>query len=505
MSDYFHLGLSCAIEKVMCMCASDYPILDNLMEGYQIIGHDFRYLYVNEAVARQGRKSRGELLSHTMMELYPGIETTPMFSCLRQCMEERKPAELENEFTYPDGSTGWFSLKMEPVPEGVFVLSIDITERKRAEVELLNQLRRIEALREIDIAIISTTNLSLVLKTVLEKVTGSLNVDAADILLLNQHTHILEFAAGRGFKTRGIEKTQIRLGQGFAGRAALEQKVVSIPDLRDTHEHFMRAPLVAGEDFITFYSVPLSAKGSVVGVLEIFHRAPIRLEQTWLDFLITLAGQASIAIESGRLFHELQRTNNDLALAYDSTIEGWSRALDLRDKETEGHTLRVTELTVAFARAAGIAESDIVHVKRGALLHDIGKMGVPDAILLKPGKLTNEEWVIMRKHPSYAYELLSPIEYLKPALSIPYYHHEKWDGTGYPQGLKGEQLPLPSRLFAIVDVWDALRSDRPYRPGWPEDKVLEYIRSQAGTHFDPAAVESFFRLINEKSVTTLDW
>lgn len=483
------------------MRASDYPILDNLMEGYQVIGHDFRYLYVNEAVARQGRKSRGELVGHTMMELYPGIEATHMFSVLKQCMEERTPAELENEFTYPDGSTGWFALKMEPVPEGVFILSMDISERKRAENELLNQLHRIEALREIDIAIISTTNLSLALKTVLEKVTSSLDVDAADILLLNPHTHMLDFAAGRGFKTHGMEKAQIRLGQGCAGRAVLEQRVVSIPDLRETHEQFVRAPLIAGEKFVAFYSVPLVAKGNVVGVLEIFHRSPIRTEQTWLDFLVTLAGQASIAIESGRLFHELQRTNIDLILAYDSTIEGWSRALDLRDKETEGHTLRVTEMTVAFARMAGIPESEIVHVKRGALLHDIGKMGVPDSILLKPGKLTEDEWTVMRMHPTYAHELLSPIEYLKPALSIPYYHHEKWDGTGYPQGLKGEQLPLASRLFAVVDVWDALRSDRPYRPGWPEEKVLEYIRAQSGTHFDPMAVESFMRLIIDKGVT----
>jgi HD-GYP domain-containing protein (c-di-GMP phosphodiesterase class II) len=139
----------------------------------------------------------------------------------------------------------------------------------------------------------------------------------------------------------------------------------------------------------------------------------------------------------------------------------------------------------------------IAHVRRGALLQDLGKLGVPDAILLKPAKLTSEEWGIMQKHPQYAYNLLSSVEYLRPALDIPYCHHEKWDGTGYPQGLKGEQIPLIARLFTIVDVWDALRSDRPYRASWPEKKVLEYIRSESGKHFDPQVVPLFFQVLSE--------
>lgn len=178
----------------------------------------------------------------------------------------------------------------------------------------------------------------------------------------------------------------------------------------------------------------------------------------------------------------------------DATIEGWSRALDLRDKETEGHSQRVTELTLRLARSMGISEAELVHVRRGALLHDIGKMGIPDNILLKPDPLTEEEWEIMRLHPVLAYDMLSPIDYLRPALDIPYCHHEKWDGTGYPNGLKGEQILLAARIFAVVDVWDALRSERPYRPGWPENKVIEYIREQAGKHFDPTVVEVFLKM-----------
>jgi putative nucleotidyltransferase with HDIG domain len=182
-------------------------------------------------------------------------------------------------------------------------------------------------------------------------------------------------------------------------------------------------------------------------------------------------------------------------------IEGWSHALDLRDKETEGHSTRVTELTLKLARMAGVDASELVHIRHGALLHDIGKMGVPDHILLKPDQLTDEEWVAMRKHPVFALELLSPIPYLRPALDIPYCHHEKWDGSGYPRGLKGEQIPLAARLFAIIDVWDALRSDRPYRQAWTKEKVIEHIKSLSGTHFEPKAVELFLNMMKEDEKT----
>src|SRR5678815_3430159 len=180
----------------------------------------------------------------------------------------------------------------------------------------------------------------------------------------------------------------------------------------------------------------------------------------------------------------------------DTTLEGWSAALDLRDKETEGHSQRVTDMTLLLAQALGVADGEMEQMRRGALLHDIGKMGIPDSILLKPGKLTDEEWVIMRQHPRLAHDLLAPIAYLRPALDIPYCHHEKWDGTGYPRGLKGEAIPLSARVFAVVDVWDALRSDRPYRPGWAEDKVLDYIREQSGKHFDPDVAAAFLALMS---------
>lgn len=191
----------------------------------------------------------------------------------------------------------------------------------------------------------------------------------------------------------------------------------------------------------------------------------------------------------------LQRAHQNLQDAYDKTIEGWVKALDLRDHETEGHTQRVTEMTVRLARQLGCTEEEIVHIRRGALLHDMGKVGIPDDILQKPGPLDDKEWKKMRKHPLYAYEMLSPISYLNQAVIIPYYHHERWDGSGYPHGLKGEEIPLFARLFSVVDVWDALTSDRPYRARMHPKDVIEYLKRESGKLFDPYIIEKFLPLI----------
>ena len=177
--------------------------------------------------------------------------------------------------------------------------------------------------------------------------------------------------------------------------------------------------------------------------------------------------------------------------SYDATIEGWVQALDLRDKESEGHTRRVTDMTVQLAKVIGIDEETISHYRRGALLHDVGKLGIPDSILHKNGPLTEAEQVIMRRHPQYAFQWLTRIEYLQSALPIPYAHHEKWDGSGYPRGLKGEEIPLEARIFAVVDVWDALLSERPYKTAWHANRAAEYIRSQKNIHFDPNIVDIF--------------
>jgi HD-GYP domain-containing protein (c-di-GMP phosphodiesterase class II) len=211
---------------------------------------------------------------------------------------------------------------------------------------------------------------------------------------------------------------------------------------------------------------------------------------------ITERKQTQMALQSTNI--ALQQANQDLSEAYENTIAGWVMALDLRDHETEGHTQRVTEMTVRLARQLGCTDDEIIHIRRGAQLHDIGKMGIPDEILLKPGPLTNEEWEVMRRHPQYAYQMLSPIAYLNQALIIPYYHHERWDGSGYPHGLKRDDIPLFARLFAVVDVWDALSSDRPYRKRMPPKDVIEYLQQESGKLFDPSIVEKFLAIIDIK-------
>jgi PAS domain S-box-containing protein len=370
----------------------------------------------------------------------------------------------------------------------------DITARKLAEEQAQSRLQRLSALHAIDLIITSSLDLRVTLREFLDLVISQMHVDAADVLLLNPHTQTLEYAAQRGFRSEGVQHTHLRLGEGIAGRAALEHQSIGIPNLLERSNGFLRAPLMEGEGFVAYYVVPLMAKGEVKGVLEILHRTRLVLNEEWQDFLEALAAQAAIAIDNAELFNNLQHSNIELVLAYDTTIEGWARALELRDKETEGHTQRAAEMTMRIASAMGMDEEDLVHVRRGALLHDIGKMSIPDSILLKTGPLTQEEWEIMRRHPQYAFELLSPIAYLRPALDIPYCHHERWDGTGYPRGLKGEQIPLAARIFSLADTWDALNSERRYHTAWSEDKVREHIRSFAGTQFDPKVVDVFLSM-----------
>jgi len=348
------------------------------------------------------------------------------------------------------------------------------------------------ALRTIDNGISSSFDMRVTLNIFIEQVMTQLNVHAASILI-SKDTLSLEYAAGSGFRNRGIAKSRLRVGESHAGRAALERRMIAVPDL--SREPFTPSSILTAEGFVSYYGVPLIAKGQLKGVLQIFHRAPLSPDEEWLDFLQTLAGEAAIAIDNAEMFDNLQRANSELLVAYNATIEGWSRALDLRDQETEGHTQRVTEMALNLAAAMGVEGKELMNLQRGALLHDIGKMGVPDSILLKPGPLTKEEMEIMRRHPQYACDMLSPIPFLRPALDIPYCHHEKWDGTGYPRKLKGEQIPLVARIFAVVDVWDALISDRPYRAAWARDKVRAYIREQSGLHFEPRVVEMFLKMI----------
>jgi len=453
---------------------------------------DFIYLEVNRAF--EDLTGLKNIVGKKVTEAIPGIkESNPeLFEIYGRVALTGTPERLE---IFVDPLKMWLTISVYSPERGFFIAVFDnISERKQAEEKVRRQLDHLTALADIDRAILSSFNLELNLDMLVKIVVAQMDVDAAIIMVFDPVLQNLESFSGFGFLTNAFEHRKLRLGEGNAGQAALERRVVHVPNLAEQKDNPRLARALAGEKFVSYFGVPLIAKGQVKGVLEIFHRSPLEPNQEWLGLLNTLAGQAAIAIDNVSLFENLQKSNMELSLAYDATIEGWSHALDLRDRETEGHTRRVTRLALKLARNMGVKDEDLVHFRRGALLHDIGKMGIGDEILLKPSKLTRAEWEIMRQHPVYAREMLLPVMYLKDALDIPYSHHEKWNGSGYPLGLKGKGIPLTARIFAVVDVYDALTSDRPYRKAWTKNKALVYIRKQSGKHFDPKVVKAFFKL-----------
>lgn len=400
----------------------------------------------------------------------------------------------------PVGVLGIAIEQGKPAQDATNLLTIlsEITGNSIHRVQLYDQsqkqVKRLTTLRDIDSAIASSFDLRLTLNILMDQTINHLNVHAVDVGLYQPDIQSLTYLASAGFQTSSPTRPQIRFGEGLAGKVIARQSTLHVLDLQNAPET-KHEIMIRREGFVTYIGIPLIVKGQIKGVFEVFHRSPLSPTPDWMDFLHTLAGQAAIAIESSQLFENLQRSNQELMQAYDTTLEGWARALEIRDRETEGHTRRVTDMTLHLARFMGISENEMVNIHRGVLLHDIGKMGVRDDILKKTGPLTDGEWTEMRQHPVYAYNLLSPIAYLRGALDIPYCHHEHWDGSGYPRALRGEQIPLSARIFSVIDIWDALLSDRPYRKAWPKEKVIGYIKDIAGTILDPAIVEVFFRML----------
>lgn len=472
--------------------ASPDPMaLTRLADGaVEYANEAFRELFVKEADAAEGKNTLD-------IGLWADPEDREAF---RQSLE--RDGVVRNQqvpMVTADGEVVPFlfssrAIRVEDSDPRIISVARDVSDLEDTRHRLRQQLSRLRALRDIDMAITASLDVRVTLKVALDQVISLLEVDAADILLVEGGTQALTYGAGRGFRTDALRYTALEFGEGHAGRAARNQEAVEIPDLREEPGEFAPSGKFDQEGFVRYMALPLIAHGDTNGVLEVFHRTEFEPDREWRDFLEAIAGQAAIAIDNASLIEDLRESNQRLREAYDATIAGWARALELRDRETMGHTERVTEITVRLAREYGIPQADLVHVRWGSLLHDIGKMGVPDHILRKPGPLDDEEWEVMERHPVHAHELLSPISHLRSALDIPYCHHEKWDGSGYPRGLEGEQIPIAARIFAVVDVWDALRSDRPYRDAWPEDEVLEHLREESGSHFDPDVLTVFLDL-----------
>jgi len=363
--------------------------------------------------------------------------------------------------------------------------------RAKLGAQTEEQLRRLESLHTIDVTISSTFDLRLTLNIVLEHVIAQLGVDAADVLLFHSSTQTLNYFAGLGFRNSITQGMPIKMGTGFAGKAAMSRSRVGINDLKAAQqEMIVNDPRnFNAEGFVAYYGVPLLAKGEIKGVLEVLHRAPLTPEAGWLDFLEALGTQTTIAIDNIQLFDNLQRTNANLNLSYEETLEIWARISDQHAHRDKGYTRRATDLTLQLAQTLGLKNADLADLRRGVLLYDIGSIMIPDSILLKAGSLTAEEIKVMRQHPNHSRQMLSTVRQLQSALDIPYHHHERWDGRGYPLGLKGEEIPIAARIFAVVDVWMALQSARPYRAAWSSEKARQYLRSMAGIQFDPKMVE----------------
>jgi putative nucleotidyltransferase with HDIG domain len=314
------------------------------------------------------------------------------------------------------------------------------------------------------------------------------------LMLRDLHTGELSVRTARGLDHVDLDEDEFKVSKTVIQRVTESGEPVLTTNAQEDPRFDAKMSIMAYH-LRSILCFPLKIKNEMIGVVYVDNRERIGVfRDADLSLISAFADQAAVAIDGARLFEQLQESHRERERAYQATLEGWVRALDLRDKETEGHTQRVTVLTQRLARLIGVDEKVLVHIKRGALLHDIGKMGIPDGILLKPGGLTAEERKLMQKHPVYAYEMLSPIDFLVPAIDIPYCHHEKWDGTGYPRGLKGEEIPFAARIFPVVDVWDALTSKRPYREPLPYEEARQWIRDGSGKHFDPQVVEAFMEL-----------
>jgi PAS domain S-box-containing protein/putative nucleotidyltransferase with HDIG domain len=483
-----------------------FDLVNQSEEGVFIIELSGEILTANRAMCEELGYTEKEFLLKNIWEIVPKERLEEYRISLTKVLEGMSLKEAkEYSILGKDGKVHYIEVLSAPRFNGKNVIGFqgiarDVTQRNQQIEQIQRQLDHLTALSGIDRVIAANFDLELSLAEILNQVIIELGVDAADILLLNSDLQVLVFGSEHGFHNNSIKNVQVRMGESYAGRAAQEHKLIRIANLQNEQDKLFLTTLFKGEDFVCYYCVPLIIKGNIKGVLEVFNRSILNPDIEWFNFLNTLSGQAAIAIEIATLFDNLQRSNSQITMAYDATIEGWSRALDMRDKETEGHTQRVTEMTVKLARAFGMSDAELAQVRWGALLHDIGKMGVPDNILLKPGPLTDEDLIVMKKHPTLAYEMISPIRYLRLALDIPYSHHEKWDGTGYPQGLKGTQIPLVARIFAVVDVWDALTSDRPYRAAWTKEKALNYISTSSGSHFDPQVVDMFLPILEQSTV-----
>lgn len=330
--------------------------------------------------------------------------------------------------------------------------------------------------------------LGVTLDALLDRLAAQPETGAVALYLWRPQTQRLEYAGGRGVPEEAVRAGGFRKGEGRIGAVASGGDGFIAP-LDPTDR---RSPALDANGLKARVVHPMRIDGDLVGVLEVFLSDVDGGAEAFYGFA---AEQAAVAIRNAQELDAGVVARRELERAYDKTVEGWSRAVSLRDRGTEGHTVRVTGLTIKMGRAMSLSDEEMIHLRRGSLLHDVGKMEIPDRILHKQERLTEEEWEIMRQHPLWGYEILSAIPFLHPAIDIPYCHHERWNGSGYPRGIQGEEIPLAARIFAVTDVWDAMTSDRTYRKAIPPHQVRSTILQSSGSLFDPQVIEVFSEVV----------
>jgi len=372
--------------------------------------------------------------------------------------------------------------------------SLQLLQSRVSEILHTSQ-RQLRALVGVGHVINSSKGREVVLDEVMDAVIALMRAERG-LLLLRDDQGEFKIEAARGMDHARLDSDMSSVSKTIVHRVA-ETGVPVLTTNAQEDPRFEKQKSVHEHNLRSILCVPLKLREEIIGVIFVDSRVFSGLfQKDDLEMLSAFADQAAVAIDNARLFDSLQAANKELRDAYVATLKGWALTLELRDKETQGHTQRVTALTMVLAKKLGISGEELEHVERGALLHDIGKMAIPDRILLKKGTLTLSERKFMELHPDFARDMLQEIEFLHPAIDIPYCHHEKWDGSGYPRNLRGEEIPFAARIFAVVDVWDALTSERPYREPLPPEKALQIIRADSGTHFDPRVVEAFLELEN---------
>ncbi|MBI9045550.1 MAG: HD domain-containing protein [Anaerolineaceae bacterium] len=463
-----------------------------------------KLIYANAAFCEYFRVNKEDIINLDTFKLVTREEWGGVKKHIKRLSIDNPHESYLHQGVNPEGQTiSWiqWNLHAEFDPVGklmeIHTVGKDITGSIQTEVEIAhhkekeNNFQFLSLLRGIGSAIANNQDLTIVIKKILNLIIQNLEIDAAIITIINPYTETLEYSDGVGEGLEGIRFACFEHNSDIEFLKTLEEEYLIIDELSQPPSGFNRAEMLVAEGFNTAVILPIVIADEFKACIEIYSKTPILGKLSSLRLLMSLKNPATIAIGTTELITDLIQMNNELMVTYDSTLEGWAKALELRDRETAGHTMRVTDMTVGLAALMNIPTDELVHIRRGAILHDIGKMGVPDEILLKEGSLSDEEWVVMRQHTTFAYDMISEIFFLDQAIDIPFCHHEHWDGTGYPQGLKGEEIPLPARIFAVVDIFDALTSDRPYRKAWDIPKAVAYIKTLAGNHLDPGVVDVF--------------